>query len=102
MSNPSSDLKLSYGIHFSDLYSTEGVVALDGKFLSELQNWNPDLHAQLLAARQAPDALVRKAAPELVIATAPSSRTSSRSYSESKRKLHCSVVTTTNSPRSTL
>ncbi len=71
MSTASSPLQLHYGFTFPQLYSSAGIAELDSRFLEELAGWNGELHQQLQAARQNPEALARKAASELVIAAAP-------------------------------
>jgi NADPH-dependent glutamate synthase beta subunit-like oxidoreductase/NAD(P)H-flavin reductase len=64
-------LKLEFGFTFSDLYSGRGLERLDAAFRGWLAAAEPALAARLTAARQAPDALGRKAESELLVALAP-------------------------------
>lgn len=62
-----TDLCLSFGLGFDDLYSRNGLLRLDEAFLAHLGNSDAALHGQLLKARSAPDALPRKAESELLL-----------------------------------
>lgn len=59
----------AFGISFEELYSREGLVKLDGLFLSKLQEKEEGLHAALLAARETP--LTGKLESELLIQLGP-------------------------------
>jgi len=67
----SHPLQLAHGFSFEDLYTREGVVRLDAKFLQSLQASDASLRARLGEARNDPSALDRKAASELIIQLAP-------------------------------
>lgn len=67
----SSGLALSFGFAFEDLYETDGLRRLDRQFLDELAEAAPELQTRLLAARQEPSELPRKAYSELIIEVAP-------------------------------
>ncbi len=62
---------LAHGLHFEELYHREGLRRLDAAFLEALAQSNAELHAELVAARGAPDALDRVAEGELLLALAP-------------------------------
>ena len=62
-------LQLAFGLHFEDLYSHAGLVALDRRFLDWLGERNPPLAARLLAARQSPPAAREEA--DLLLAIGP-------------------------------
>jgi len=64
-------LNLNFGMHFAQLYEREGLLALDARFLQELQSAAPNLSEQLLAARADPDALTAKAESTLLIEVGP-------------------------------
>ncbi len=70
-SSQRSDLSLSFGLTFPQLYETEGLQKLDGIFLGELAKSDPDLRDRLEAARRDPVALAPKQYSELMIAVAP-------------------------------
>ena len=61
---------LGLGFNFADLAHRDGLVRLDRLFVERLAA-TPDLHARLLAARAAPDALDAKAEGDLVVALGP-------------------------------
>ncbi len=61
---------LGFGFNFADLAHRDGLVRLDRLFVERLAA-TPDLHARLLAARAAPDALDAKAEGDLVVALGP-------------------------------
>ena len=69
--NPATELSLSFDTRFEDLYDTDGLARLDARFLSVLASENPDLHARLVAARAAPDALPAREEAELLLAVSP-------------------------------
>jgi NADPH-dependent glutamate synthase beta subunit-like oxidoreductase/NAD(P)H-flavin reductase len=54
-----------------DLYTREGLVRLDARFLAHLEGASPDLHHRLLAARREPSELADKTRSELIIELAP-------------------------------
>ena len=62
---------LGFGFRFADLATREGLVRLDGVFLCQLAAEDDSLHARLLAARAAPDALLAKEESDLVVALGP-------------------------------
>jgi NADPH-dependent glutamate synthase beta subunit-like oxidoreductase/NAD(P)H-flavin reductase len=62
----SGDLRLAFGLSFADLYAREGLLRLDGEFLSFL---DPSLKARLLEARATPPATKQES--ELLVALAP-------------------------------
>ena len=61
---------LGFGFTFADLAHRDGLVRLDRLFVERLAE-SPDLHARLLTARAAPDALDAKAEGDLVVALGP-------------------------------
>ncbi len=63
---------LGFGSTFSDLASREGLIRLDRLFVAGLAEAEPELHARLMAARAAPEALDAKAEGQLVVALGPS------------------------------
>jgi NADPH-dependent glutamate synthase beta subunit-like oxidoreductase/NAD(P)H-flavin reductase len=71
MSIASDHLTLAFGFAFEDLYSRDGLVRLDRTFLDYLRTGDPALYDRLVAARENPPSLARKAASELLIAVAP-------------------------------
>ncbi len=50
-------MDLAFGLEFAQLYTREGLLHLDERFLAELRAAAPELHQRLLAARREPDAL---------------------------------------------
>ncbi len=66
-----TDLTLSNGLSFMDLYDNEGLARIDSMFLDNLCQIDGDLHKRLIEARKAPDNLERLAASELMLALAP-------------------------------
>src|ERR1700732_2953461 len=62
---------LGFGFRFADLATREGLVRLGGDFLGHLAAEDALLHARLLAARAAPDALAAKEESDLVVALGP-------------------------------
>src|SRR5579872_1287676 len=65
-------LDLGFDFAFDDLYDREGLVRLDGRFLSFLADRDRELKTKLEAARQAPDSLGRDAHSDLLVDLAPS------------------------------
>ena len=69
---PAADtVTLGFGFSFADLAGRDGLVRLDRIFLDRLAGDDAALHARLLAARAAPDALATPEESELVVALAP-------------------------------
>jgi len=66
-----SQMHLAHGLAFADLYRRDGLLRVDTLFLEHLRAGDPDLSAQLLAARTAPDALAAREQSNLLIALAP-------------------------------
>jgi NADPH-dependent glutamate synthase beta subunit-like oxidoreductase/NAD(P)H-flavin reductase len=62
---------LGFGFSFAELAEREGLVRLDRVFLEALAAEDAALHARLMAARAAPDALAVKDESELVVALGP-------------------------------
>ena len=65
------NLSLSFGLHFEDLYTSEGLAKVDVAFQRFLEAGDAALLPQLLAARVDPKALARKAESELILSLAP-------------------------------
>ncbi|MBL4614397.1 MAG: pyridine nucleotide-disulfide oxidoreductase, partial [Magnetovibrio sp.] len=65
------DLNLAFDLSFADLYNDRALVTVDGFFLQELQNLNPDLADRLRTARQAPDHLDDKGEADLLLELSP-------------------------------
>ncbi len=69
---PATDTQtLGFGFSFADLAARDGLVRLDGIFLEQLAAGDAALHARLLAARAAPDAVIAKEESDLVVALGP-------------------------------
>jgi NADPH-dependent glutamate synthase beta subunit-like oxidoreductase/NAD(P)H-flavin reductase len=64
-------LSLGFGLRFEDLYRRDGLVRLDACFVDFLKGRKADLHAQLMAARAAPEQAAGKVESELMVALAP-------------------------------
>jgi NADPH-dependent glutamate synthase beta subunit-like oxidoreductase/NAD(P)H-flavin reductase len=64
-------IELRFGLGFEDLYQREGLLKLDGIFLTYLKDGAAALHEKLLAARENPPAAHTKAGSELIIELAP-------------------------------
>jgi NADPH-dependent glutamate synthase beta subunit-like oxidoreductase/NAD(P)H-flavin reductase len=62
---------LGFGFRFADLAQRDGLLRLDRVFLEQLAAADGALHARLLAARAAPDAVAKKDEGELVVALGP-------------------------------
>ncbi|MDO8974988.1 FAD-dependent oxidoreductase [Reyranella sp.] len=58
---------VTFGSSFNDFYDREGLVRLDAAFVAWLKDANVDVHARLLAARAAPDAMAAKDESNLLI-----------------------------------
>ena len=64
-------LTLPYGLSFADLYTRDGMLALDREFHRALAAADASLGDRYRAARAKPDALDRNAESDLLIAVAP-------------------------------
>jgi NADPH-dependent glutamate synthase beta subunit-like oxidoreductase/NAD(P)H-flavin reductase len=64
-------LQLAHGLAFADLYSVEGVVRLDERFLAHLEGADPALAERFRAGRAHPSSLAAKAESALLIEVAP-------------------------------
>ncbi len=64
-------LRLAFGLAFHDLYTREGALALDARFVEALRAADAPLAGRLAAARRGEAPLDRKAESELLIALAP-------------------------------
>jgi NADPH-dependent glutamate synthase beta subunit-like oxidoreductase/NAD(P)H-flavin reductase len=62
---------LGFDCTFEDLYTREGLVKLDQRFLEELRNRDPALHLQLTRARADPSAQAAREESTLLLALAP-------------------------------
>jgi NADPH-dependent glutamate synthase beta subunit-like oxidoreductase/NAD(P)H-flavin reductase len=62
---------LAFGFTFNQLYTREGVTALDARFVAHLAASDRALHDRLLAGRADPGVLPAKAESELLLAVAP-------------------------------
>ena len=70
-SSPSSDLRLAFDFSFGDLYRRDGLVRLDGAFLSWIGDADAALRTRLESARAHPDKLAPKDESDLLIALSP-------------------------------
>ena len=69
---PTAEARLpGFGLSFADLAARDGLIRLDKLFLARLAEQDAALHASLLAARAAPDAVAVKDEAELVVALGP-------------------------------
>jgi len=66
-----TDLVLSHGLSFADLYYRDGLVRLDQAFVAHLGESDVALHNRLMAARSDPDAIEHQAESDLVVDLAP-------------------------------
>jgi NADPH-dependent glutamate synthase beta subunit-like oxidoreductase/NAD(P)H-flavin reductase len=66
-----SELSLSHGLRFEDLYSHDGLARLDAAFRAELAEADATLAAQLDAGRADPESLGQKPEADLLLAVAP-------------------------------
>jgi NADPH-dependent glutamate synthase beta subunit-like oxidoreductase/NAD(P)H-flavin reductase len=64
-------LSLNFGIHFAQLYTREGLLALDALFLQKLAAAEPALCEQLVKSRLEPESLTAKQESTLLIAVGP-------------------------------
>ncbi len=64
-------LTLSHGLAFGDLYDRDGLARIDSAFLDHLADVDAPLHARLMEARAAPEAMAAKDESELLIALGP-------------------------------
>ena len=64
-------LKLNHGLSIADLYQRRGLARLDGAFLDRLEGSASALHARLVAARAAPQAVNAADESALIIELAP-------------------------------
>lgn len=64
-------MNLNFGTQFAQLYTREGLLALDSRFLQDLEEAAPLLSAELQAARQNPDGLSAKEESTFLIALGP-------------------------------
>ncbi|HVY17040.1 MAG TPA: FAD-dependent oxidoreductase [Rhodopila sp.] len=62
---------LGFGFTFADLSRRDGLIRLDQQFLSLLENDDPGLRQQLLAARAEPDSVAGRAESDLIVALGP-------------------------------
>ena len=69
--SPHTMLQLAHGLAFADLYSVEGVVRLDERFLAHLEGADPALAERFRAGRAHPSSLAAKAESALLIEVAP-------------------------------
>ncbi|MGA8049473.1 MAG: FAD-dependent oxidoreductase [Burkholderiales bacterium] len=70
-SSPSSDLRLAFDFSFGDLYRRDGLVRLDGAFLSWIGDADAALRTRLESARAHPDKLAPKDESDLLVALSP-------------------------------
>jgi NADPH-dependent glutamate synthase beta subunit-like oxidoreductase/NAD(P)H-flavin reductase len=68
---PAVQLDLAFGMRFEQLYSREGLLQLDRKFVAFVADADAALAARIEQARRDPAALSRKEESELLIALAP-------------------------------
>jgi NADPH-dependent glutamate synthase beta subunit-like oxidoreductase/NAD(P)H-flavin reductase len=64
-------MQLSFGITFDQLYSRDGLIALDAAFMRELQESDVTLYNRLAAGRATPEALIDKDHSQLIVDLAP-------------------------------
>src|SRR5713226_1048389 len=65
-------LALAHGLTFANLHERDGLVRLDGFFVRWLVGVDAGLHAKLMAARAAPEAMAAKEESNLLIELGPS------------------------------
>jgi NADPH-dependent glutamate synthase beta subunit-like oxidoreductase/NAD(P)H-flavin reductase len=63
--------RLGFDLAFADLYSRDGLVRLDGRFVDFLARRDAALHNRLMTARAAPDSVAGKAESDLIVELAP-------------------------------
>ncbi len=66
-----SQIELTFGLLFDDLYTREGLARLDAIFLDQLKSTDASLRARLLQARSDPSSIPGKDASALIIELAP-------------------------------
>jgi NADPH-dependent glutamate synthase beta subunit-like oxidoreductase/NAD(P)H-flavin reductase len=66
-----TDLVLSHGLSFADLYDRHGLVQADRAFVAHLAETDVKLCNRLMVARQDPDAIERQAESDLLVDLAP-------------------------------
>ena len=66
-----TDLVLSHGLSFADLYDRHGLVQADRAFVAHLAETDVKLCNRLMVARQDPDAIKRQAESDLLVDLAP-------------------------------
>lgn len=66
-----SELNLAFGFAFEDLYDDQALSRVDAAFATYVRGVDVELHARLLAARAAPDAMDAKAEADLLLELAP-------------------------------
>ncbi len=62
---------LAYGLQFEELYSRDGLVKLDAKFIAHLAASDAELHHRLVAGRAEPSSLSEKDHSQLLVDLAP-------------------------------
>ncbi|HET6607166.1 MAG TPA: FAD-dependent oxidoreductase [Rhodopila sp.] len=67
----SSSHGIGFGFNVGDLAHRDGLIRLDGQFLSELEAADPALHRRLLAARAQPESLSDRDESDLIVALGP-------------------------------
>ncbi len=63
-----TDIPLSHGLAFEDLYDNDGLARIDALFIEYLGEKDPELRDKLKSARGAPDSLERKNGSDLMVA----------------------------------
>src|ERR1700730_1215620 len=66
-----TDLALSHGFSFADLYDRSGLVRLDGAFVAHLGETDAALHNRLMTARSDPEAVEGQTESDLLVDLAP-------------------------------
>src|SRR5215469_8966818 len=66
-----SDLVLTHGLSFADLYDRDGLVRLDQAFVAFLAVTDVALHDRLMTARHQPGAIERQTESDLLVDLAP-------------------------------
>src|ERR1700687_5921323 len=66
-----TDLALSHGFSFADLYDRDGLVRLDRAFVVHPADCDVTLHDRLMAARSDPDAVEGQTESDLLVDIAP-------------------------------
>jgi len=68
---PQARLEPGFGLSFTDLYNSEGLVRLDAAFLDYLTARDPQVQQRLIDARKDPESLDEKALSTLLVDAAP-------------------------------